>query len=303
MNIRTPSTNTLQAFQLAAQSGSFKLAADRLHLTPSAVSHRIKALEELLGIALFHRHIRALSLTEAGESYLREIQQIFDRLEVATRELRTRFGRNLLRLRVAPFFASEFLLPRLARLQAEHPDIDLQVDIAGIVDKTRASDADVSVLLGSGVWGDLQAHRLFRQTYVPAGAPALIEQTPCETIEQLNEHTLLVHSAHEDAWDRWAQCAGVDLRRPRRLIRFDTMTAVVQAAERSAGIGLVPAPLATERFRSNSLTRLFQHELQTPDSYFLVHRADAAERSDIAAFRRWLFSELAASLDDPAVAD
>jgi LysR family glycine cleavage system transcriptional activator len=205
-------------------------------------------------------------------------------------------------LRVAPFFASEFLLPRLATLQTAHPDIDLQVNIDGTIDQTHATDTDVSILLGSGSWGELQAHQLFRQTYVPACAPALVAHTPCDTIEQLNGHTLLVHEAHEDAWDRWAQCAGLDLRRPRRTIRFDTMTAMLGAAERSAGIGLIPAPLATERFRSNSLTRLFRHELQTADSYFLVHRADAAERPDIAAFRHWLLGELAVSLHEPTAA-
>jgi LysR family glycine cleavage system transcriptional activator len=293
--MRAPSTSTLKAFQLAAQSGSFKLAASRLHLTPSAVSHRIKALEDLLGTALFRRGVRRLSLTEAGESYLRDIDHIFERLDAATRQLRARFGRNLLRLRVAPFFADEFLLPRLATLQTKHPDIDLQVDIDGTVDQTHPSDTDVSILLGSGSWGDLKAHQLFRQVYVPACAPALLARTPCDTIEQLNEHTLLVHEAHEDAWDRWAQCAGLTLRRPRRTIRFDTMTAMVRAAERSAGVGLVPAPLATERFRANSLTRLFQQELQTADSYFLVHRAEAAARPDIAAFRHWLLGELTTS--------
>jgi LysR family glycine cleavage system transcriptional activator len=297
-----PSTSTLRAFQLAAQSGSFKLAAVRLHLTPSAISHRIKALENLLGIALFRRSARSLSLTEAGESYLQDIEHIFEQLDTATRELRTHFGRNLFRLRVAPFFANEFLLPRLATLQTAHPDIDLQVDIDGTVDQTHPSDTDVSIVLGSGSWGELQAHQLFRQTYVPACAPALVARTPCDTIEQLNGHTLLVHQAHEEAWDRWAQCAGLDLRRPRRTIRFDTMTAMVRAAERSAGIGLVPAPLAAERFRSKSLTRLFQHELQTADSYFLVHRADAAARPDIVAFRQWLLGELAVSLQEPTAA-
>jgi DNA-binding transcriptional LysR family regulator len=80
------------------------------------------------------------------------------------------------------------------------------------------------------------------------------------------------------------------------------MTAIVRAAERFAGIGLVPAPLAAERFRTKSLTRLFQHELQTADSYFLVHRADAAARPDIAAFRQWLLGELAVSLQEPTAA-
>src|SRR3984957_4361518 len=126
--MRLPSTKTLRAFQLAARSGSFKTAASQLFLTPSAVSHQIRALEEELGVPLFHRGARTLTLTDAGSPYLAEIEHLLERLDVATRELRARAGRSTLRLRVASFFASEFLLPRLATLQAAQPEIDLEID-------------------------------------------------------------------------------------------------------------------------------------------------------------------------------
>jgi LysR family transcriptional regulator, glycine cleavage system transcriptional activator len=99
----------------------------------------------------------ALTLTDAGVSYLNDVEHPFARLDTATRELRTRLGRTLLRLRVAPFFANEFLLPRIATLHAAQPEIDLQVDTGGTGNHIHPSDADVSILLGSGPWGDLQA--------------------------------------------------------------------------------------------------------------------------------------------------
>jgi LysR family glycine cleavage system transcriptional activator len=99
--MRLPSTKTLRAFQLAARSGSFKTAASQLFLTPSAVSHQIRALEEDVGVALFHRGARTLTLTNAGARYLEEIEYLFERLDEATRELRARAGRSTLRLRVA----------------------------------------------------------------------------------------------------------------------------------------------------------------------------------------------------------
>jgi LysR family glycine cleavage system transcriptional activator len=99
--MRLPSTKTLRAFQLAARSGSFKTAASQLFLTPSAVSHQIRALEEDVGVPLFHRGARTLTLTNAGARYLQEIDYLFERLDEATRELRARAGRSTLRLRVA----------------------------------------------------------------------------------------------------------------------------------------------------------------------------------------------------------
>jgi LysR family glycine cleavage system transcriptional activator len=297
--MRLPSTKTLRAFQLAARSASFKTAASQLFLTPSAVSHQIRALEEELGVALFHRGARSLTLTDAGASYLQEIEYLFERLDTATRELRARAGRSTLRLRVASFFASEFLLPRLAALHAAQPEIDLEIDTDGTGTDVHPADADVSIVLGSGTWSDLQSHRLFSQTYVPACSPALFARTPIDTIEQLDGQTLLVFEARKDGWERWAESAELQLPRPRKRIAFNNMSSLVRATERSAGIGLIPATLSTERFRAKSLTRLFDHEWETSDSYFLVHRGEVAARPEVVAFRKWILEELKTALDRP----
>jgi LysR family glycine cleavage system transcriptional activator len=197
-----------------------------------------------------------------------------------------------LRLRVASFFASEFLLPRLAALHAAQPEIDLEIDTDGTGTDVHPADADVSIVLGSGNWNELQAHRLFSQTYVPACSPALLVRTPLATIEQLDGQTLLVFEARKDGWERWAESAGLQMPRPRKRIAFNNMSSLVRATERSAGIGLIPGTLSAERFRAKSLTRLFDHEWTTEDSYFLVHRAEVAARPEVVAFRKWLLDEL-----------
>ena len=300
--MRLPSTKTLRAFQLAARSGSFKTAASQLFLTPSAVSHQIRALEEEVGVTLFHRGARTLTLTDAGATYLAEIEYLFERLDAATRELRARSGRSTLRLRVASFFASEFLLPRLAALHAAQPEIDLEIDTDGTGTDVHPPDADVSIVLGSGNWNELQSHRLFSQTYVPAASPALLTRTPLATIEQLDGQTLLVFEARKDGWERWAESAGLQMPRPRKRIAFNNMSSLVRATERSAGIGLIPGTLSAERFRAKSLTRLFDHEWTTEDSYFLVHRAEVAARPEVMAFRKWLLDELQTGMTVPPLA-
>jgi LysR family glycine cleavage system transcriptional activator len=292
--MRLPSTRTLKAFQLAARSGSFKTAANQLFLTPSAVSYQIKGLEEELGVQLFRRGVRELTLTDAGIAYLAEMDVLFERLENATRELRTRFVRGSLRLQVAPFFANEFLLPRIARLHELQPQVDLQIDTDG-GHEVLPKEADLSIVFGSGSWDGLTSHHLLAQTYVPACAPSLLGGGSMNTIDELNAHTLLEHEAHQDAWRQWAESAGLEPPRPRNRIRFDSMISMVQAAERSAGIALVPTPLTAEKFRTNALAQPFMHELTTSDCYFLVHRPEAESRPEVSAFRHWLVGELSSA--------
>lgn len=289
VTMRTPSTRTLQAFQLAARSMSFKIAARELCLTPSAVSHRVKALEREVGAALFHRGARQLTLTDAGSAYLAEVEAVFRRLETATRDLRARQGRRPLRLRVPPFFASEFLLPRLAALQATQPDLGLQIDADGSK-ALRFDDADISIVLGRGPWEQMQVWHLFDQTYVPACAPTLIARQPIRTPADLQNQVLLVHRGRRDAWERWAAAGGMDAPRPSRSISFDTMTEVVHATERGAGVGLIPLPLTSERLRGGSLVRLLEQSLQTDESYFLLHQRVGGARREMAEVRDWILS-------------
>ncbi len=289
--MRLPSTRTLRAFLLAARTGSFKHAAHQLCLTPSAVSYRVKALEEAVGVQLFRRGVREVTLTEAGCTYFGAIDALFKHLDTATRELRSRYGRRSLRVRVAPFFASEFLLPRLGRLSADHSDLDLRIDTDG--SRTAGSgEADASIVLGSGPWSDVQSLRLCGESYVPACAPALVVHRPIRAVDELNRHTLLVHAAREDAWERWAHAAGFEAPRPRKRVCFDTLSELAHAAEQGIGVGLIPMPLGVERLRARSLLQLFDHALETPESYFLLHKREAAARPQIAVFRAWLLREI-----------
>ncbi len=289
--MRTPSTATLKAFELAARTGSFRLAAQKLSITPSAVSHRLKGLERELGVLLFNRGVRALTLTAAGSAYFRQIEDIFRGLDAATRDLISRFGRRSLRLRVAPFFASEFLLPRLERLHARHPEVDLQVE-TNSSPVSPLEDVDLAIVFGAGPWPQADAVRLFGQSYVAACAPEMIAQIPVREVADLNGHALLVHTAHRDSWERWAEAGAVEPPRARKRVLFDTMTELVRATERGLGVGLIPIPLAVERIRLGQLTRLFNHALPSTESYFLLHRTEDASSAEVAGFREWLLKEL-----------
>jgi len=231
--MRTPSLKAIKTFQIAAKHSSFAVAADELCITPSAVSHQIKTLETQLGLPLFSRAARALALTDAGARYLEQIDDLFMRLESVTEQLRARYGRNSVRLHVPAYFASEMLLPRLSEFSKLHDGIDLRIETQGVHGRTHAAEADISVVVGTGPWNGLVAHKMFAQTMVPACSPELFSERPVQRYEDLNSHTLLVHEARRDDWDRWATAVGMKNLQPAQIVRIDSMSAATRAAEKS----------------------------------------------------------------------
>jgi LysR family glycine cleavage system transcriptional activator len=291
--MRTPSLKAIKTFQIAARHSSFAAAADELCITPSAVSHQIKTLETQLGLPLFSRSARALALTDAGARYLEQIDDLFTRLEAVTEQLRARYGRNSVRLHVPAYFASEMLLPRLSEFSKLHEGIDLRIETQGVHGRTHAAEADISIVVGSGPWNGLIAHPLFAQTMVPACSPELLLERPVLRYEDLNQHTLLVHEARRDDWDRWAAGVGIKTLQPAQIVRIDSMSAATRAAEKCIGIALLPAELSRRKFESGRLVRVFDDELVTHEEYTLLVRTEDENRDDIRALCAWLM-ELAA---------
>jgi LysR family glycine cleavage system transcriptional activator len=288
--MRLPSLKFLKTFQVAAARLSFKAAAEELCITPSAVSHQIKALEEQLGVPLFDRGPHSLSLTEAGRHYLQHMDSVFSRLESVTEQLQIRYGRGVVRLHMPPFFATELLLPKLPSLLAAQPDTDIHINTALAPSQPHSPDADVSIVVNATPETGLDCHKLFSQAFVPACSPMVLLRHPINCVEDLNQHTLIVHEARLDAWEQWAESLGTRLR-PKNIVRFDTMYTAAQAAEHGVGVALVATRLGIERFAQGSLVRLFDTELETGESYFLLMRPEDAGRPDVRALTEWLLNE------------
>jgi LysR family glycine cleavage system transcriptional activator len=289
--MQSPPLRFLKTFQIAAKLRSFKAAAQDLCITASAVSHQIKALEDDLGLALFDRGPRSLTLTAAGTYYLEHVDAVFSRLDYATHQLRMRHAREVVRLQVPSFFASELLLPRLAAFSASYADTDIQIATDITPKHEHAADVDVSIIVGNGEWNEVQATRLFAQTYVPACTPELQHRWRIARPADLARPPLIAHNARPLLWQRWAAMAGLTMLQPKQVIHFDTMSAVVNAAEQGIGVALVSAPLAESRFRAGSLVRLFDEELETGESYYLVTRAGEAERQGVTNLVRWMLQQ------------
>lgn len=288
---RLPSLKYLRTFQIAGRHLSFKDAADELAVTASAVSHQIKNLETFLGVALFDRKTRALEFTAAGRDYFDFLDGMFARLESETQQLRSQFGRSVVRLRLPPFFASEALLKSLSSFAHAIAETDIHVSTQAGNMKTHPAEADLSVLLGNDDWPELATYRLFARKVVTACAPVLLEEKKFDSYESLNGQTLIVHDSGRDTWEQWAATLGIAAPQPKKLIRFDSMSAVARAAEQGLGIALVSWPLGKDWFDSGGLVRLFDTEVETGESFYLAHRPKDAERAEVRTLTEWMLEK------------
>lgn len=288
---RPPPLRSLRVFCAAARHLSFKLAADELCLTPSAVSHQMKELEETLGVRLFNRKPRALELTAAGGMLLDEIAPLLEALDRSLAQVARRSGRRTLQLLLPPFFASELFIPRLTGFCAAHPEIDIHIDTRDPRPSLHPPTADVSILLADTEPQGLQASFLFPLSLTAVCAPQHAPAVARLGSAVFKEMALIVHRARPYAWASWAEEVGLQAPEPKNIIEFDTTFAVARAAERGIGIALVPSRLCEAWFRSGSLVRIFATELATSDAYFLVSRPKDAGRPEIRALTDWALSQ------------
>jgi LysR family glycine cleavage system transcriptional activator len=285
---RPPPTRSLRIFCVAARHCSFKFAADELFLTPSAVSHQIKELEAALGVRLFERKPRALELTHAGTTLLEQAEPLLEALDRSVAQVARGGGRRTLRIQLPPFFASELFLPRLEAFCDRHPQIDMRIDTHDPRPVVHTANADVSILLRGDPPQGMEYAHLFPLSLTAACSPAHLPAVAHLGSGVFRELALIVYKPSPDAWSNWAQEAGLDAPEPSSVLEFDTMHAVVRAAERGLGVALVPSPHCDAAFRAGTLTRIFAVELPTAEAYYLVNRARDAERPDVHAFTAWM---------------
>lgn len=295
-----PPLNALRAFESAGRHLSFTKAAAELNVTPAAISHQVKALEELLEVPLFRRLTRALRLTDAGQAALPTLGQGFDKLAEGVEQMRAHCESGVLTISVSPSFGAMWLVPRLERFRSRHPDIEIRIDGTDrLVDLAR-DDADVALRYGPGGYAGVQVDWLFSQLNTPVCSPALLRGAhPLGRPDDLRHHTLL-HVDWKDAeasWRMWLLAAGLHDIDPTRGPRFTMETMAVQAALDGHGVALIGDILVADDLAAGRLVRPFDASLSTPltFSFYLLSAKDGAEQPKVAAFRDWLLEEVRTS--------
>ncbi len=288
---RTISLRELRSFCLAAETGSFRATAERLFVTASTISHQIKSLEAALGVRLFDRDVRALSLTDAGHTLHADLSPLLERLD-ATLATHARATKRLeLHVSVQPFFASELFMPRLATFRTLHPDIDLRVDTSDESPEKHPAGADVSIRVFRQPPPNLAAEVLFPLQLIPVAAPGFRRRFDLRDGRIHGEFPVVSHTTRPLAWQHWEKTAGIRLPDSMPAVHADSMIAVVRAAEQGLGAALVPLQLVDGWLRSGSLARLFDQDLLTDDAYYFVCREEDAEQQTVKQLRTWVIQE------------
>lgn len=315
MPVRLPPLNSLKAFEAAARNLSVKKAAIELNVTSAAVSHQIRALEEYLGVQLFRRYNRALELTDVAKAALPKLGEGFDCMAQAVAILRSHQGGGALTVSAAPSFASRWLMPRLHRFIAAHPEIDVRisarmrrvsVDGKGDVAERATleawlADSDVAILYGRGHVTGMMIERLLDLSITPICSPKLLTgEHPLNTPDDLRHHLLLHDDTgelydNEPFWGLWLHEAGITDVDSNKGPHFSHAVLAFEAAIDAVGVLASMPVLAAEDIASGKLVAPFALNVSLPDGYYMASNEHADDRPAVAAFRAWLRDEAARS--------
>ena len=293
---RLPPLGALRTFEVVARHLSLARAADELCVTPAAVSHQIRALEDHLGVPLFRRSGRNIFLTDAGQACLPGIRDGFDRLVGAVNQIDSYGESGILTVSVAPSFAVKWLVPRLDRFQARHPGIDIRVSASNALADFATDDVDLAIRYGSGRYPGLQVSRLLPESVFPVASPDLLKQNRIVAPTDLHGHVLLHDDSPDDdqscpTWQMWLRAAGVLDVDWNRGLRFTQSSLVLEAAIHGKGIALAKATLAEADLAAGRLVRLFGEVTPLDFAYYLVGPERKAALPKVAAFTDWLRAE------------
>lgn len=292
---RLPPLNALKMFEASARNLSFSGASEELFVTPSAVSHQVKTLENFLGIELFHRSNRKVTLTPQGEQYLASVKHAFDEIEMATQRLSVTQGASVVQISVAPNFLIRWLMPRMSRFRALFPDVELQINASmGLLDFNRTS-TDMAVYYGNGEWDDIEVEFLRKVMLVPVCGPGLLQAgPPLEKPADLANHTLIYVSKRTWEWDNWLKKAGVEFITPKGSMQLSSSQLTTAAAQENLGVALADQTLISREIESGKLVVPFDIPLDTKKAFYLVYRKHRPLTKGMEAFRNWLMDELQA---------
>ena len=281
---RIPPIQCLLTFEALARLRSVTQASEEQCVTPSAVSHRIKQLEQILGTKLFGR--ADFSLTTEGIEYLAHVREGLASLQKFPSSHVTP-GRRKLRLAVTPTFARSMLLPRLKHFSEAYPEIDITLQVSIPLLDVVAEDADLIVRFGTGRYADVEHVCLMKDEVTPMASPAFArENGPFESPQDLEDMPLL--RSPLDPWRTWFAAHSLDWPEPVDGSQFNDIGLMCDGAAAGMGVALVRIKLGAPWLENGTLVRLYERHVPSPHAHYLCWRTGTMERWECAAFAQWL---------------
>lgn len=291
MRRKIPGTDMLISFETAARHESFTRAASELSLTQSAVCRQIAALEDYLGVPLFNRIKKRISLTDAGLAYSRQVSEILNRLEHETLSIMANQGDGILELAVIPTFANRWLIPRLGDFNNLHPEITLNLTTRAEPFAFADTPFDAAIHFGDPLWPGAVAEYLFGEEMVPVCSPKLLNGAEVLTPRDLQKYTLLHQSARPYAWREWFTLVGISDFNAMHGPRYELFSMLVEAARASLGVALVPRFFVLKEIVSGELVMPCPQAMHSARGYYLVYPESKCSSAALQTFMHWLLHE------------
>jgi LysR family transcriptional regulator, glycine cleavage system transcriptional activator len=285
-----PPLASLETVCDVARHGSFLAAAEAANLTHGAISRRVAAVENWLGMALFERHARGVRLTPDGQRFVGRIEQAFGIIDSAASQWRSPRSPRSVKLSVVPSFAKLWFFARQTALENEAPALRIELDIDHRNVDIASGQADLAIRYGRGNWRQLEVEPFLPETLYPVAHPTLAAQL-AKQIRKKGEAALLdlplLHDSDVTGWRAWFDArgipaGGIPLKPRAQDRRFEDYTLVLAAAEAGLGVALARAPLADAYLAGSALVRVSRHEVASPLNYYFVH-AKGESRPEVVA--------------------
>jgi LysR family glycine cleavage system transcriptional activator len=287
---RLPNLAALRAFEAAARHENFSRAADEVHLTHGAISHQIRGLEEDLGLQLFVRNGKRITITPEGQRFAAVIRRALGEIGAAADELKNSARVKRLVITAVPSLAARWLAGRMGKFIDRHPDIEVTMQTTTeVVDLTRGQ-VDVGVRFGIGHYPGVKSERLIGDYFYPVASPRFRGGQLPRTPQELTSGMLL-RSDGDEPWSTWFKAAGIHLAEPGGGLVFDDSSMLLRSAAAGHGIAMARHLIAMPEIASGDLVRLFDVAVPSRYSYYLVYTEQAFAKPQVRAFRDWLVAE------------
>jgi LysR family glycine cleavage system transcriptional activator len=296
-NRRLPPLNLFRAFEAAARHSSFTIAAEELLVTQSAISQQIRQLEEFLDVRLFRRLPRGLELTREGTALRATVSEALNMMARACSKLSDPSAPAVLCVNAAPAFASSWLAPRLKGFMEQNPNIKVTLLASSDPVAFNRQDIDVAIRWGKGTWENMHAEKIVDEALIPVCSPSLFKHHQSISHDELAGHTLL-QVLNQPDWTAWLEKSGLSGKPFRDTLYFSDANLMIAAAVQGQGICFTTLLLAHGELVSGRLARLSDIEVETDEGYYFLCSSDMVHKSKIAAFREWLMTEAAHTVEE-----
>jgi LysR family glycine cleavage system transcriptional activator len=288
MSNKLPALHLFGVFEAAARHENFKQAASELFITPSAVSHQIKALEAFLGFELFQRKSRGVVLNAAGKIYFHFVQQGINQFEQGTKVVTNKFSSPSLKIATFPTMASNVIIPKLSNFQQKHAGIDIRLETGMNITDLRYDDCDLAIRIGRGDWPGVKVKKLLNLTIHAVCSEDFAKKHKLTSAAQINQVPLIDLANMNNIWRTWAEAMQLPDIQYQHKLTFSNYDASLQAAEQGLGLALAIMPIEYALIERNLLVLPFEKSVSFDQALYAVYREGEQDHHDIHCFLDWL---------------